>query len=241
MSRILRDIISSSFLQMDATVSFKTVRDFYGSTSQPVGNETINTESEFQMKYFGDDLILNFLWMKLLNIGMNCHAWNNYEENMSRLVIYSNNCIPKSQSSPRIGISGNRLSYSNFNHINGSNSSSNSHGNLGGNNSNNDNNNGNGNSNVICNVNGKQNIINAAPTSSGYSSGENEKFSNVLLCGTLLRKKDILAGWQSRYFVLQHGRLSYFIDETNFRKGTLLFLFPVVIFYPDIVTIRHSL
>ena len=239
MSRILRDIISSSFLQMDATVSFKTVRDFYGSTSQPVGNETINTESEFQIKYFGDDLILNFLWMKLLNIGMNCHVWNNYEDTMSRLVSNSNNCNPKSQSSPRNGISGNRLSYSNFNHINGSNSSSNSHSNLGVN-SNNDNNNGNGNSNVNGNVNGKQNIINAAPTSSGYSSGENEKFSNILLCGTLLRKKDILAGWQSRYFVLQHGRLSYIIDETNFRKGNIIFLFLVVIFYYDVVTICHS-
>ena len=91
------------------------------------------------------------------------------------------------------------------------------------NNNNNDNTHGNGNGNG--NMNGKQNIHNTVPSSSGYSSGENEKFSNILLCGTLLRKKDILAGWQSRYFVLQHGRLSYFIDETNFRKGIILIFF----------------
>ena len=226
---------------MDATISFKTVRDFYGSTSQPVGNETINTESEFQIKYFGDDLILNFVWVKLINIGMTCQAWNHYEDIMSRVISNNNNGNSKSQNSPRIGITGNRLSYNNFNHINGSNSNSHSNSNLGGynnNNNNNDNTYGNGNGNG--NMNGKQNINNTVPSSSGYSSGENEKFSNILLCGTLLRKKDILAGWQNRYFVLQHGRLSYFIDETNFRKGIILIYF-FLNFFMTILNIFHLL
>ena len=41
----------------------------------------------------------------------------------------------------------------------------------------------------------------------------------ILKHGSLLKKKDILAGWQSRYFVLQQERVSYFLDEFTYRSG----------------------
>ena len=41
----------------------------------------------------------------------------------------------------------------------------------------------------------------------------------TLQCGSLLKKKDILVGWQSRYFVVYPGRLEYYVDEHAYRSG----------------------
>ena len=205
----IRDVISTNFLQIDSIVSFKTVRDFYGSTSQSVGCDTINTESEFQFKYSGDENILKLMWIKLLNIGMNSHSWTTYDENIYRVSSNNSNGNMKSPYSPRVMLTRNKYSFNNYSNNNNYNSENT--------NSNNDKYNNISNSNGSNDSNNYNN--NVVMSSSGYSSGENEKFAKILLCGTLLRKKDILAGWQSRYFVLQHDRLSYFIDENNFRKG----------------------
>ena len=43
---------------------------------------------------------------------------------------------------------------------------------------------------------------------------------SVLKCGSLLKKKVILVGWQSRFFVLYPGRIDYFADEQTYRSGT---------------------
>jgi PH domain len=57
-------------------------------------------------------------------------------------------------------------------------------------------------------------------SSSGYSSGEAQQRSlKILKRGILLKKKDILAGWQVRFFVLQQGRISYYSDEAAYRSG----------------------
>jgi hypothetical protein len=57
-------------------------------------------------------------------------------------------------------------------------------------------------------------------SSSGYSSGEaQQKSLKILKRGILLKKKDILAGWQVRFFVLQQGRISYYSDESAYRSG----------------------
>jgi hypothetical protein len=42
---------------------------------------------------------------------------------------------------------------------------------------------------------------------------------SVMKCGVLLKKKEVLVGWQSRYLVLYPGRLDYFIDENACRSG----------------------
>ena len=67
-------MICSTFLNIDATISFKTVKDFFLATSPSGKCETINTDSEFHYKYSGDALVLNYMWVKLLNIGMSSHV-----------------------------------------------------------------------------------------------------------------------------------------------------------------------
>jgi PH domain len=63
-------------------------------------------------------------------------------------------------------------------------------------------------------------FITALFSSSGYSSGEaQQKSLKILKRGILLKKKDILAGWQVRFFVLQQGRISYYSDESAYRSG----------------------
>lgn len=67
-------MICSTFLNIDATISFKTVKDFFLATSPSGKCETINTDSDFNYKYSGDALVLNYMWVKLLNIGMSSHV-----------------------------------------------------------------------------------------------------------------------------------------------------------------------
>lgn len=67
-------MICSTFLNIDATISFKTVRDFFLATSPSGKCDTINSDSDFHYKYSGDVLVLNYMWSKLLNIGMSSHV-----------------------------------------------------------------------------------------------------------------------------------------------------------------------
>ena len=67
-------MICSTFLNIDSTISFKTVRDFFLATSPSGKCETINTDSDFHYKYSGDASVLNYMWGKLLNIGMSSHV-----------------------------------------------------------------------------------------------------------------------------------------------------------------------
>ena len=41
----------------------------------------------------------------------------------------------------------------------------------------------------------------------------------MLKAGSLLKKKDILVGWQSRYFVVLPGRVEYYLDEHAYQTG----------------------
>ena len=41
----------------------------------------------------------------------------------------------------------------------------------------------------------------------------------MLKAGSLLKKKDILVGWQSRYFVVLPGRAEYYLDEHAYQTG----------------------
>jgi hypothetical protein len=67
-------MICSTFLNIDATISFKTVKDFFLATSPSGKCDTINSDSDFHYKYSGDVLVLNYMWSKLLNIGMSSHV-----------------------------------------------------------------------------------------------------------------------------------------------------------------------
>jgi hypothetical protein len=70
-------MICSTFLEVDATICFKSLRDFFGATSPSGKCENIKSPSEFHYTYTGDETILNFFWGKLLNIGMSSHAMSN--------------------------------------------------------------------------------------------------------------------------------------------------------------------
>lgn len=73
-TQFFRAMICSTFLNIDATISFKTVKDFFLATSPSGKCDTINSDSDFHYKYSGDVLVLNYMWSKLLNIGMSSHV-----------------------------------------------------------------------------------------------------------------------------------------------------------------------
>jgi hypothetical protein len=70
-------MICSTFLEVDATICFKSLRDFFGATSPSGKCENIKSPSEFHYTYTGDEAILIFFWVKLLNIGMSSHSMSN--------------------------------------------------------------------------------------------------------------------------------------------------------------------
>lgn len=149
-------MICSTFLNIDATISFKTVKDFFLATSPSGKCDTINSDSDFHYKYSGDVLVLNYMWSKLLNIGMSSHV-----------VTHSS---PKNQNQNQ-----------NFNQNFNQNNSQNQNEDMKNNNSNNNNNNNNSsNNNNYSNSNSNTNICNTSHMGSGGNGNNNSAVKSTI-------------------------------------------------------------
>jgi hypothetical protein len=125
-------MICSTFLEVDASICFKSLRDFFGATSPSGKCENIKTPSEFHYTYAGDETILNFFWIKLQNIGMSSHAMSNL--NVRNICSDENRTTFNPPNNHGTG-------HGNSNYGNSSNNGSNSNGNRDMNNNNNNNSN----------------------------------------------------------------------------------------------------
>ena len=109
-------MICSSFIELDATISFKTIRDFFGATAPSGKCDVIKTESEFVYKYMGDENVLQYVWAKLLGIGMSSHVMSHlcvkslHDESSSK---NSNNALNSRHNTPRLETRGSSSSHLN--------------------------------------------------------------------------------------------------------------------------------